>query len=503
MVNPLTSPACPRRVALLGDFSGRGARQESRDTATLCEQQGRTARLGELDRLLASWAPALNVQGLQHPLTLTFRCLDDFHPDALLRTEALALACAGMDPADALRTLLRQPAFQALERVWRGVDDLLHRLEPQTAPTLVLFDLSDDELRRELNTFEPNHGARNALRHWLVEQPSTDAAGPFSHITLYTQFAATATEVQRLSQAARWAASADAILVVGIDSTDFEPGQPDSLPDAMAALRELQASPAAAHLLLLSPRVLVRAPYSAWSEPIESFAFEEAGDAPPASALLWGSPVLLALATLASSTKANTQAPPLTVVGLPVHYARDLDGQRVAQPCTERLMDAGLATRLGALGVRALMARRGEAVVRFAGLSAVNGGAVPPLGSSAASPLPGLDVEAGLQSTLRVTTASSSAESGTAHYPSGETGTSAATDDGFASTSEAWQLPHTEPSWSDFAHSDPDISTDTDTDTHAAVTSPDTASDSHAPENTPFASPDLDPELAALLKSLQ
>jgi hypothetical protein len=49
------------------------------------------------------------------------------------------------------------------------------------------------------------------------------------------------------------------------------------------------------------------------------------------------------------------------------------DGDSVALPCTDRLMNTNVASLLREQGINAVMAHKGEALVRLAGLEAVNG----------------------------------------------------------------------------------------------------------------------------------
>jgi type VI secretion system protein ImpC len=64
---------------------------------------------------------------------------------------------------------------------------------------------------------------------------------------------------------------------------------------------------------------------------------------------------------------------PLVVDDLPFHHYVDADGDSVALPCTDRMISANVASLLRAAGINAVMAHKGEAKVRFNGLEAVNG----------------------------------------------------------------------------------------------------------------------------------
>ena len=134
---------------------------------------------------------------------------------------------------------------------------------------------------------------------------------------------------------------------------------------ALEALREL---PEASHLVLLAPRFMLRHPYGKKSDPINAFAFEEFTPEEGLRGMLWGHPALLAAAVLAAPT-GNT----LSIGDLPFHYVVDGDGDQVALPTTERLVNLAAAEMLRRVGIDALMAHKGQPELRIAGLDAVNG----------------------------------------------------------------------------------------------------------------------------------
>ena len=100
---------------------------------------------------------------------------------------------------------------------------------------------------------------------------------------------------------------------------------------ALEALREL---PEASHLALLAPRFMLRHPYGKKSDPISAFTFEEFTPEEGLRGMLWGHPALLA-ATVLAAPSGNT----LSVGDLPFHYVVDGDGDQVALPTTERLVN--------------------------------------------------------------------------------------------------------------------------------------------------------------------
>jgi type VI secretion system protein ImpC len=143
--------------------------------------------------------------------------------------------------------------------------------------------------------------------------------------------------------------------------------------EAFAALREM---PNASFLALLGPRFLLRHPYGKKSDPISSFAFEEFSREAGLRGMLWGHPALLALYVLAQP------GAQLVIDDLPFHHYVDEHGDSVALPCTDRLISVNVATALRGYGINAVMAHKGEALVRLSGLEAVNGDGLAVKGSA-------------------------------------------------------------------------------------------------------------------------
>ena len=92
-----------------------------------------------------------------------------------------------------------------------------------------------------------------------------------------------------------------------------------------------------------------------------AFAFEEFTPEEGLRGMLWGHPALLA-ATLLAAPSGNT----LAVGDLPFHYVVDGDGDQVALPTTERLINLAAAEMLRRVGIDALMAHKGQPELRIA-----------------------------------------------------------------------------------------------------------------------------------------
>ena len=117
--------------------------------------------------------------------------------------------------SDALRLVLHNPEFLALEALWRGVELVTRRLETGARLQLVLYDISAEELAADLAS--ASDLSETALHALLVEQPALDAqAGPLGAIIGLHGFELTPPHADLLGRMAHIAGSAGAPFVSGI-----------------------------------------------------------------------------------------------------------------------------------------------------------------------------------------------------------------------------------------------------------------------------------------------
>lgn len=278
--------------------------------------------------------------------------------DALVATVDRALG-------DTMRAVLHQPDFQNAESLWRGVDFLLRRLETSHQLQVHLIDISAEEFAADLSS--SSDLSESGLYKLLVEQPSQDADGGYSYLCGCYQFDATPTHAELLGRATLVAAHAGAPLITSIATAPFTDRREPPHRLVQEAFKALKAMPDASYLSLMGPRFLLRHPYGKRSDPISSFALEEFTREDGLRGMLWGHPGLLALCVL------GVRGGQLTINDLPFHHYVDADGDSVALPCTERLVNTNAATLLRDYGISAVMAHKGEALVRLSGVEAING----------------------------------------------------------------------------------------------------------------------------------
>ena len=400
--------------------------------------------------------------------------------DALVATVDAALS-------DAMRTVLHQSEFQNLEALWRGMDMLLRRVETGPSLQVLLLDMSAEEFAADLSS--SSDLSETGLYSLLVDKPSQDKGGGVSLICGLYQFEATPPHAELLGRMARIAAKANAPFVTSINVETLADRRAEPHPLVVEALQALKGLPEASHLALLAPRFLLRHPYGKRSDPISVFDFEEFTPNDGLRGMLWGHPALIAASLLAAPSGQT-----LTIGDLPFHYVVDADGDQVALPCTERLVNLDSAGRLRSYGISALMAKKGQPELRVAGLESVGG---PPIALQAAAKSGArMTVSTSLRGTIAEREAAAAKPKAKGKAPVDAPAEEAA-DDAAAESADA-------------ADADSSASTETSLDDLLASLSDGDApagaeagADSPADAEAPVDDSAMDPDLAALLKSLE
>ena len=232
---------------------------------------------------------------------------------------------------------------------------LLRRIETGPMLQVLLVDVSAEEFAADLSSTDDL--SETGLYSMLVDKPSQEKNGGVSLICGLYQFEPTPPHAELLGRMAKIAAHAGAPFVTAMAT--------DALMDRRKAPHPLIAQalaancarwPKASHLALLSPRFMLRHPYGKRSDPISVFDFEEFTAADGLRGMLWGHPAILAACLLAAPTGKT-----LSIGDLPFHYFVDADGDQVALPCTERLINADAAARLRQYGIERADGAQGPA----------------------------------------------------------------------------------------------------------------------------------------------
>jgi len=284
--------------------------------------------------------------------------------------------------AEQLRSVLHDRSFRALEAAWRTVDRLARRIETSTSLRLYLLDVSPAELDGALND-HPDGAAAEFARLLARTAAGLPDGGRWSALVVLRAFGADEFEHARLARLgmiaraigapalvdaapsfaglAAWPEAREARAVTGCES---------------ATLSALRHSPAAAWLCLAAPRVLLREPYGAEGEPVETFRFEELAAEARHEDFLWGSAGATCGLLLAQAFERSgwslVPGQVRDLDGLPLHL-QSVAGDREVVPCAETLLTEDAADRMLELGITTLATMRGTDtvhLVRFQSLTA-------------------------------------------------------------------------------------------------------------------------------------
>lgn len=406
-------PDAPMRLLLLGDFSGRPAAERT----PLAQRQPLRVDIDNFDRVLTRLAPRIDTPAGP----VAFASLDDFHPDALFARLELfqalrdararpapqgddspLAALLGGKPASAataapksgiealiarvvaphivpdttaqtqtylravdaaiaeqMRQLLHAPVLQAMEANWRGVQFLVSRLELDDNLQLHLLDVSREELEADL--LDSGQPLEQSASHAVLASRRHSGEAGWSLLAGLYGFDDTGRDAALLTALAALGAKAGGPFIgsAALPAADAAPS---------ATWTELRRSPAARWLGLVTPRLLLRTPYGARHERVDSFAFEELGSAPDAQHYLWapGSlalPLLLGRSYTLNEGWSFSPDDEREIDDLPSCTRLDRDGEPELVPCAEAFLNDTRAEALLATGLMPLLSHRHRNVV--------------------------------------------------------------------------------------------------------------------------------------------
>ena len=289
-----------------------------------------------------------------------------------------------------LRLILHDPAFQALEAAWRGLDFLVKRLPTGSKLKIYVADLGFSALKVELGLADSLEAT--AFYDLLVHQTvGTPGGEPWGLIVADYTVEATALDLLVAGCMARTAARAGAPLIAAASSRLFgckslvqSPDPIDwqeELPEDVVQAREgLRRQAEAAWLGLVAPRFLLRMPYGPESSPLELVPFNELPDPTEHEGYLWGNGGLACAVLLGNSFDRDgkhmgaDQA--RTIEDLPI-YGVEHQGEYHFQPCAETLLSYRAAERILAAGVMPLMTVRDTGSAQLAAWRSVAATGVP------------------------------------------------------------------------------------------------------------------------------
>ena len=273
---------------------------------------------------------------------------------------------------EAMRVMLHDPRFQAVESLWRTLFFLIRRIETSVDLKLYILDVSKDALLADLASADDV--SETKLHRVLVDEAvGTQGGGRWAVAAALFEMQADAGEIEALGRAASIAQRAGAALVAGaapefVGATSFADAGGDHRrwdrglePEAAASWRALRARPEAVHLGLIAPRFIVRQPYGEDSS--EYFEFSEGDGRLEHESYLWAPPAAACVYCLAEAfTRQGWRLRPgfvREIDQLPVHNFT-VDGEVLMQPIAEAWLTDEAAERMLERGVMPLLSVRGR-----------------------------------------------------------------------------------------------------------------------------------------------
>ena len=408
----------PMRLLVLGDFSGRPVAER----VPLPTRPTHKVDADTFDAVMQRISPRIQTPAGE----ISFRTMDDFHPDALFnRVEvfnALRQARASSTPSSAVVTsdlgwLLGKPPDSPAAPVTpaSGVDALIRSIvaphiikdtSTETKSYLAAVDAATTvEMRALLHdaTFQSLESAWRGVQ-WLVSSLELDgplqlhlfdtsreeliadvvaANGTVAQTGLYR---ALVDRWRNLPGGEGWSviaalidfspSAADLGLLAAIGSIASSAGAPflagadatlaNANEAALAGWNVLRRSKVASWIALAAPRVLLRTPFGKSSDPIEAFAFEECTGEPAPNELLWGSgPLAAALLLGRGFNERGWDMEPgdeREIADLPA-YTFTREGERELQPCAEQILSEKEIDRMIEAGLIPIASHRNRNAV--------------------------------------------------------------------------------------------------------------------------------------------
>ena len=291
--------------------------------------------------------------------------------------QAEMVAAVDAAAGELIGRILHHPDFQALEAAWQGLFFLVSRLACDGPLELYLLECSKADLADDVGEVEDLR-ATSAYRLLVEEAGGLPNGSPWATLVGLYSFGPDLVDIELLGRMAKIARAADAPFIAAASdrqlcrSTLSETPDPDEWglrrhgeADAWQALRRL---PEAAWLGLALPRLLLRLPFGADTDPLDSFAFEEMSEPPDHGHYLWANPSIACAYLLGRAfNRSGWRMRPgeyLDIEGLPLHIYQ-ADGISQAKPCAEVNLTQRAAEKMLEQGFMPLVSMKDRDAVRL------------------------------------------------------------------------------------------------------------------------------------------
>lgn len=285
---------------------------------------------------------------------------------------AVAAHMAAVDAAvaDEMRAVLHDPAFQALEACWRGVQWLVSGLELDETLQLHLFDVTREELLADVASAGGELSSTGLYRALVDRWRNVPRAQGWSVLTALVDFIPSEEDAALLAALGAIGSEAGAPLLAGFGASSIAEGG-----TASRGWQALRRSGVAKWIGLAAPRILLRQPYGRRSDPIDAFSFEELPGVPEHEHFLWGPASLATTLLIGRSFRArgwDMEPGDEREIGDMPAFTFDRDGETELQACAERYLTESETRTLLNAGVIPIASRRdtnGIVAIRFQSLA--------------------------------------------------------------------------------------------------------------------------------------
>lgn len=282
--------------------------------------------------------------------------------------QAQLVAAVDAGIGDRMRGLLQDPAFQALESAWRSLDRLVSGVETGEDLRILVLDCTKEELAADVRGAGGDLDACGLFR--ALEQGRA-GGHPWSALVTDFSFADAPEDLELLGSLGAIASHAGGPLLAA--ASPSLPGsaplaEPTRWPAPSAAWNAFRSRPAARWTGLAMPRVMLRLPYGAKTDPIDAFSFEEIPGAPRHEQFLWGAPAFACAALIARAfQERGWEMEPgdfLEVEDLPAYVVVE-DGETRMQAPTEAYLGERAAEAILDRGIMPVMGYRDRNAARL------------------------------------------------------------------------------------------------------------------------------------------
>ena len=278
-----------------------------------------------------------------------------------------------------MRELLHHPDFQALEAAWRCLYMLVTELESDETLSLHVLDISKQTLFDELDSADEDLRSSSLYRLLVEQGVATYGGEPWSMLVGNYTFTTDSEDLSLLGKLGILASHAGGPFLGAADpgllackSLAESPNPHDWTvmdPQAAQHWQALRKNPAAAWIGLVLPRLLMRLPYGADTDPVDSFEFEEMPAKQQHEAFLWGNPAFYCALLLARSfAKQGWSMQPgddLQLDDQPA-YIMQQQGESGLQACAEVFLSETAMEKILLQGIMPFISHRNRNIARLA-----------------------------------------------------------------------------------------------------------------------------------------